>query len=494
MNKRFAGVAVPVFSLRSKKSFGTGEFSDMKLLIDWAVLTGLKAIQILPVNDTTSTGRWADSYPYSSISAFALHPLYIDLAKVARGEHADLLKSLQQDREKLNALADLEYEEVMKLKMETLKALYDVKKGSLRDDKKYKKFIRNNKDWIKPYAIYCSSRTKTTQGTPEFYYFVQYHLHLQLKEVSVYARKKGILLKGDIPIGVNKNSADTATFPSLFNMDMQAGAPPDFFSDKGQNWGFPTYNWKEMEKDNYKWWRQRLDHMSKYFDAFRLDHILGFFRIWSIPINSIDATAGRYIPPGPEKVWEKEGRNKLSVLKKATKMLVCGEDLGMVPACVPGVLKELKILSLEVQRMPKEYGIEFSNLKDAPYLSVVTPATHDMSTIREWWEEDRGKSQRFYNSILHHEGTAPYFCEPELVKEIITQHLKSPAMLAIFQVQDLMGMDGKLRRQMPQEERINQPANSTHQWKYRMHITLEGLMERKDFNNELRSLIKKHHR
>jgi 4-alpha-glucanotransferase len=444
-----------------------------------------------------------------------------------------------------------------------------------------------------------------------------------------YAHKRGIALKGDIPIGIYRYGADAWTAPELYNMDRQAGAPPDDFAVKGQNWGFPTYNWKTMEEDHFEWWKQRFHQMSNYFDAFRIDHILGFFRIWSIPVDAVEGILGRFIPALPVSVhefgergvwfdydrfckpfitdevveqlfgehgsfvkehflqpndagrydlkepfntqqkveayflnqdasdenktikqglfdlitnvllfehtgsdkqefhfrisiehttsyqyldastkaklydlyinyfyhrqdefWKIEAMKKLPALKDATEMLICGEDLGMVPHSVPEVMQRLGILSLEIQRMPKNPKTEFFHPKDAPYLSVVTPSSHDMSTIRGWWEESREKTQRFYNTILSESGTAPYFCESWVNRAIVLQHLYSPAMWAIFQLQDILGMSDKLRRQNPHDERINVPANPNHYWNYRMHLSLEQLLKEKEFNEELEDYIK----
>jgi 4-alpha-glucanotransferase len=190
-----------------------------------------------------------------------------------------------------------------------------------------------------------------------------------------------------------------------------------------------------------------------------------------------------------DEFWKKEALAKLPFLKRSTDMLVCGEDLGMVPNCVPDVMKQLGMLSLEIQRMPKDPKKQFFHPADAPYLSVVTPSTHDMSTIRGWWEEDRTLSQKFYNNELGQPGTAPYFCEPWIVKSIINQHLYSPAMWSIFQIQELLGISEKLRRENPNDERINVPANAKHYWRYRMHISLEDLMKEEEFNNELKGYV-----
>lgn len=651
-----AGVAIPVFSLRSKNSFGVGEFNDIKLLVDWSAITGLKLIQLLPVNDTTATHSWLDSYPYAAISAFALHPLFINLPKVAGKEYAAQSGSLKKKQKELNELPVVDYETVLKFKTSVLKELYEVMGEDCFSADEYRKFYKANKHWLQPYAAFCYFRD--TYGTSHFsewethgtydktaieqlflpgnpvsrelglYCFIQYHLHLQLQEAVDYAHKKGIVLKGDIPIGIYRYGCDAWVAPDLYNMDWQAGAPPDDFAAVGQNWGFPTYNWKRMQEDGFAWWKQRFEQMSNYFDAFRIDHILGFFRIWSIPSHALQGIMGRFVPclpvhinefgehgiwfdyqrycrpfiidevlyeifgdrtgmvkekflvanefgsldlapglttqvqveahfagleqtaenewlkqglfdlisnvlffeePGSqgqeyhfriamektssfryliphvqEKLkqlyvnyffrrqddfWFREAMHKLPMLKAATNMLVCGEDLGMVPGCVPDVMKQTGILSLEIQRMPKDPKKEFFHPNDAPYMSVITPSTHDMSTIRGWWEENRDKTQHFYNHLMGQWGQAPQFCEAWINRAIVMQHLYSPAMWSIFQLQDLLGMNETLRREKPQEERINNPANPKNYWQYRMHLSLEDLIGQQEFNEELKGYV-----
>ena len=651
-----AGVAIPVFSLKSRNSFGVGEFTDLLLLADWAREAGLKLIQILPVNDTTATHTSADSYPYAAISAFALHPIYINLEKVAGKKHAALLKPLKKKQKELNDAPVLDYKQVMQLKLATLKELFIAQREAYLDDPLFFEFYQKNRDWLVPYAAFCYLRDKFGTADNSHWkqykeydkaaveklvspkakhyddiflkYFIQYHLHLQLKEATEYAHKKGIILKGDIPIGVYRYSVETWTSPALYNLNMQAGAPPDDFAVKGQNWGFPTYNWQKMQEDGFAWWRQRFEQMSNYFDAFRVDHILGFFRIWSVPDNAVEGIMGYFVPaipvhivefserqiwfdhdrytkpfindevldtifgniaihvkqeflddggggmyqlkeafntqqkvvafidgvvttdennaikiglfdlisnvlffevPGSEGTqyhfridmqktssfnnldehtksqlkdlyvnyfyrrqddfWKKQAMQKLPALKASTNMLICGEDLGMVPACVPEVMYESGILSLEIQRMPKDSGREFFHPNDAPYLSVITPSTHDMSTIRGWWLEDRSKSQRFFNNELGQWGKAPETCETWINKAIILQHLYSPAMWSIFQLQDIFGMSENLRKKNPEEERINIPADPKHFWGYRMQFSLEQLLKEKEFNAGLKSFI-----
>lgn len=486
-----AGVAVPVFSLRSDDSCGIGEFLDLKKLADWCVATGLKLIQILPINDTTTDGGWSDSYPYKSISTKALHPIYLNVEKVGRLNDENEQKRFQEIKKELNAKEFVDYPEVFKTKMDYLKKVYAQKRGK----------------------------------KPAFYEFLQQHCDKQLTEAVDYLHDRGIMLKGDLPIGVNRESDDVKQNPHLFNLNMETGAPPDAFSAKGQNWGFPTYNWAAIEAENFQWWEERVQWFKRYFDALRIDHILGFFRIWEIPKDSPDARSGHYSPEDP-RLWEIEGRKRLSKifnlpnntsfrlerngmeksqtfagdfstsLRSARNdgLLICGEDLGMVAPCVPGVMRELGILSLEVQRMPKNSARPFSDPRENPYLSVDNTGTHDMPTIRGWWEQDRELSARYYHEMLHHTDNPPYFCEPWVCKEIVEQHLNSSSQWVILPIQDYIAMDGDFRWNNTWDEQINDPADPNNKWKYRMHQSLEALLNNEKLTNLLKNLVKTYNR
>ena len=581
---RGAGTAIPVFSLRSGDDFGVGEFLDLKKMVDWAAQTGQCILQLLPVNDTTIKGTWEDSYPYNANSTFALHPQYISLL-VAGVEPTPRYMELQAE---LNALPQVDYERVNREKTALLRETFSRNFEKLSKTAAYKAFVSENRTWLEPYAVFCAlmdsfgtadfsrwkgyakySAKKVSQYAEEhrsevdFHCFVQYHLDAQLSEVSAYARSKGVVLKGDLPIGISRMSVDAWQYPGLFNMDESAGAPPDAFAADGQNWGFPTYNWEAMAKDGFAWWKARLRKMSEYFDAFRIDHILGFFRIWEIPLkyrsgllghfnpalpypseelafDGFDVASGAYVTAPEENptdvlfvedpvmngywhpriaaqntdafrsldpqrqlaftrlhddffyrrhngFWRESAMRKLPSLLHSTDMLACGEDLGMIPDCVASVMSELKILSLEIQRMPKSMGVEFGNPKHYPYLCVCTTSTHDMNPIRAWWEEDREVSARFY--ALRHGGPAPYSCEPWLCRDIVAEHLQSLAMFTILPLQDWLSISGDLRFKTPKAERINVPAEPRHYWRYRMHLSLEDLLSQKVFNEEVATLI-----
>ena len=650
-----SGVAIPIFSLRSETSFGIGDFGDLKKMVDWAIQTNQRIIQILPINDTTITHTWTDSYPYNSISIYAFHPLYMNLNKIGKIKDKEKLAELSNKQKALNALPTVDYEAVDRVKWEYFKIMFDQEGDTILASDAFRLFFNSNKDWLQPYAAF--SYLRDIYQTPNFrawpqhvtysqkeidtlcqpesahyaqiaiYYYIQFNLHLQLLEATTYAREHGVVLKGDIPIGISRNSVEAWIEPYYFNLDGQAGAPPDDFSVNGQNWGFPTYNWDVMEKDGYQWWMKRFHKMSEYFDAYRIDHILGFFRIWQIPMNAVHGLLGQFVPalpmsreeiesyglpfreemfltpyihesflqqlfgPHTEQVketfiaptntweiyrmrpefdtqrkveaffagktdadslwirdglyallsdvlfvrdhkdpqkyhprisvqhdfiyqtlsdgekevfnhlydqyyyhrhndfWYQQAMKKLPQLTQSTRMLVCGEDLGMIPNSVATTMNDLRILSLEVQRMPKKSSYEFGALNEYPYRSVCTISTHDMSTLRGWWEEDFQQIQRYYNHILGHYGAAPTVATPELCEEVVRNHLYSNSMLCILALQDWMAIDAKWRNPNVQAERINIPANPRHYWRYRMHLTVEQLMKADSLNEKIRRLI-----
>lgn len=651
---RLAGMLVPVFSLRSEGSFGVGDFGDLKKMVDLVCDTGQRVLQILPVNDTTTTYSWTDSYPYSCISIFAIHPQYADLRQLPALTNAKQRNDFEALRQQLNALPQIDYEQVNNAKITYLRLLFSQEGSKVLSSKDYKEFLTEAGQWLVPYAQYCVLRDKYGTACFEqwpdhntwneadraallntrssqyreasFWYYVQFVLHKQLLDAHQYARKSHVVLKGDIPIGVSRYGCDVWTEPRYFNLNGQAGAPPDDFSVNGQNWGFPTYNWDEMLKDGCQWWIRRFQNMAQYFDAYRIDHVLGFFRIWEIPVNAVHGLLGQFQPalgmtreeiesyglPFHEhqfcepfiadwvldrvfheradevktkyldhahddiwkmkaeydtqrkvekafegvteqrelnlrdglyslisnvlfvrdhkeegkyhprisaqfnftyealydadkasfnrlyndyfyrrnnQFWYDEAMKKLPVLVQATRMLVCAEDLGMVPDCVSWVMNELRVLSLEIQSMPKDPHVRFGHLGRNPYRSVCTFSTHDMATLRQWWDEDASRTQDYFNSMLYHEGNAPHPLPGWLARDIVSRQLASPSMLCVLSIQDWLAMDERIRLDDADAERINIPANPQHYWRYRMHISLENLMADKSFTENIRNLI-----
>ena len=653
-NRKLAGTQVPVFSLRTRKSAGIGDFGDLKTMIDFVASTGQKVLQLLPINDTTITHTWTDSYPYSCISVFAIHPQYADLHALPELKDAKARAEAEKTRAELNALDKIDYEKVNDFKINYLRQIFNQEGEKMMKTAEYKAFFQASELWLVPYAQYSYLRDKN--GTADFnqwpdhqvwdeaerkvladpktaayknvafFYFVQFVLDRQMQEAHEHAKAKGVILKGDIPIGVNRNGCDVWTEPKYFNLNGQAGAPPDDFSANGQNWGFPTYNWFEMLKDGCQWWNRRFQNMARYFDAYRIDHVLGFFRIWEIPVHSVHGLLGQFAPalamsreeiesyglhfqedrftrsfitdwvldrvfheragevkekyldrldderyqmkpevdtqrkvealfadvtnekelwlrdglyalisdvlfvrdhtnPGVfhprisaqldfiyeslydndkaafnclyndyfyrrnNQFWYQEAMKKLPKLVQATRMLVCAEDLGMVPDCVPWVMDELKILSLELQSMPKDPSVKFGHLSRNPYRSVCTISSHDMPTLRMWWDENIQRTQEYYNTMLYRQGSAPHPLPGWLASDIISRHLTSPSMLCILSIQDWLATDEALRLPDADAERINIPANPKHYWRYRMHLNIEDLAADKRFVQNITEMI-----
>ena len=570
-----AGVVIPIFSLRSEGSFGVGDFGDLKLMVDWAAKTHMRVLQVLPINDTNMTGTWQDSYPYNSISIYALHPQYTDFRQLPEIKDETLKTKFEALRQELNALPKIDYERMFAAKMDYLHTLFAQEWKKVKATKAYKQFFDDNQEWLVPYAQFCvnrdtygtadfnqwpkesakfkvpSSKSKG-QSALDFWYFVQYNLDQQMHAAHEYARQHRVILKGDIPIGISRDGVEAWVEPKYFNLNGQAGAPPDAFSADGQNWGFPTYNWDEMLKDGCQWWVRRFRKMAQFFDAYRIDHVLGFFRIWEIPMPEKSGLQGQFSPAlglSREEIeaygikghddlflvdhkrkdrwhpriavqyqepyqkldegekynfnrlyndyfyrrnnqfWYQEAMKKLPRLTQATRMLCCAEDLGMVPDCVPWVMNELRILSLEIQTMPKDPKLRFGKLSHNPYRSVCTFSTHDMPTLRQWWDEDGEQTLAYYNGPLRRQGDAPHPLPGWLAKDIVSRQLTSPSMLCLLSLQDWLSIDERLRLSDQNAERINIPANPRHYWRYRMHLTLEQLLQEKDFNEAVKTLI-----
>ena len=565
-----AGTVIPVFSLRSEGSFGVGDFGDLKMMVDWADKTNQHIIQILPINDTNMTQTWQDSYPYNSISIYALHPQYTDFRQLPEIKDEKIKIQFEQLRQELNALPQIDYERMFAAKMDYLHVLFEQEWATIKRRATYKAFYEQNKEWLVPYAAFCYYRDKyktavfsewpkdaTVKALKidkdiEFWFFVQYNLDQQMHAAHEYARQHHVILKGDIPIGISRDGVEAWVEPKYFNLNGQAGAPPDPFSADGQNWGFPTYNWDEMMKDDCVWWTRRFRKMAQFFDAYRIDHVLGFFRIWEIPVPEKSGLMGQFAPAlgmSKEEIagygvkfsdglflvdhkrndrwhpriavqfqqayeqldeeqkynfnrlyndyfyrrnnqfWYQEAMKKLPRLTQATRMLVCAEDLGMVPECVPWVMNELRILSLEIQTMPKDPNLRFGKLSHNPYRSVCTFSTHDMPTLRQWWDEDYEQTQVYYNGPLRRGGDAPHPLPGWLAKDIVSRQLTSPSMLCLLSLQDWLSIDEKLRLPDQNAERINIPANPRHYWRYRMHMTIEDLLKADDFNETIKTLI-----
>ena len=671
------GVYVPIFSLRTKNSQGIGSYTDIKQLVDVCNKLGASLIQILPINDTTDRGEWPDSYPYKQVSCFALHPVFIDLLAIADDLPDNLVEEILERKKVLETRETIDYPAVYKFKMDILHRIFNLVKNVFITKGEMDKFVQKNGHWLKPYALFCylrdeygtmnyASWPKYSKITPAeidqlchkfneqlaFIYWLQYIADKQYAESFQYASKHHVAIKGDLPIGVNINSVECWSQPNLFRMNMSAGAPPDDFSSDGQNWGFPTYNWEEMEKDGFAWWRARLERMSQLYHALRVDHILGFFRIWEIPRttcvrgilghfnpsyplgrqelidmglwdidryvqpyvrwhllsakfgNKTGEIAAKYfnprgwdtqddwfefkeeystekrifeavskdktlndnekahistclmqlvsnvlLVPDPEHwdcyhvrtevtkehveqhpwgtqifvssswdelpweqkekfkelyntftykrhvpLWVEKAKPKLNILKKETNMLICAEDLGQITPEIIQTIQEFGLLSLRVQRMSKDPKDDFDNYQQFPYLSVACPSTHDCTSLRGWWEENSSISNKFWYHILMKKDACPPYLDRYVQEDILRQNLWTKSMWSIFLLQDLTGIVEDLRRQTPEQERINDPSNADNHWEYRFPYTLEELCDNDEFTSRVKDLAVSSHR
>ena len=649
-NVKVAGTLIPVFSLRTEGSFGVGDFGDLKRMIDWVADTNQRILQVLPINDTTMNHTWGDSYPYSCISIFALHPQYADFRQLPPLKNKKKAQEMESLRKQLNQLQRIDYERMIQAKEQYLLLLFRQEGEATLSTQEFRDWFNEEQRWLVPYAQYCYLRDKNKTAdftkwknhttwneaarpalsypqSKEYrqvapYYYTQYILACQMKSAHEYARSKNIILKGDIPIGVQRLGCDVWQEPHYFNLSGQAGAPPDDFSVNGQNWGFPTYNWDNILKDGCQWWVRRFQNMQKYFDAYRIDHILGFFRIWEIPTHAVHGLLGQFQPAlamtreeieayglqfreelftspyitqevlqeifhdkaeyvrdnfvipyrdgrylmrpeydtqrrveaaGLEETlrdglytlisnvlflrdhknpnlfhpriaaqhsftykmllteeekqrfnrlyddffyrrndhyWQKQAMRKLPRLVEATRMLVCAEDLGMIPLCVPTVMNDLRILSLEVQSMPKEYGVPFGHPERYPYRSVCTIDSHDMPTLRMWWDEDKARAQNYYSTMLGRRDEAPHPLPYWLARDIMLRNLQSESMLCILSLQDWLAISDELKLADASAERINIPANPHHYWRYRMHISIDDMLSNHRFCDDVAEMIK----
>ncbi|OHT01075.1 4-alpha-glucanotransferase family protein [Tritrichomonas foetus] len=680
------GIYAPIFSLRTNTSCGIGQYTDIPKLVDVCNKVGASLIQLLPINDTSDNGGWADSYPYRQTSCFALHPIYIDLLSIIPNLPKDIKQLIENKINEFEKLPSIDYPSVYSFKMNILQQIFQLIKfegedsnNSNNNNNKYQQefheFIEKNKRWLFPYALYCYFREQYgtsefrkwpehSQITPEeveelsqhhfedlkFTFWLQYVCDLQFKKSRDYALRNGVVLKGDLPIGVFLNSVECWAFPNNFRMNMSAGAPPDAFSSDGQNWGFPTYDWDYMEKDNYSWWRMRLERMAELYQVLRVDHVLGFFRIWEIPREPcIRGMLGHYFPCTPltveelqnwglsnlerylkpyvrwhilqekfgneakfvsekyfnslnqnqeddyyefkseyntetkvelslqelpeekrshyraclfqllanvlliedpvqkgtyqvrteiktdhieetkngpveylssswqelsdyersqfEKLyieftynrqtynWVQKANAKLDMLKNSTDMLICAEDLGQLTEGILNCLRDHALLSLRVQRMSKDPKYDFDEIDTFQYLSVCCPSTHDSSSLRGWWEENRPMTCNYWRNVLWRQDPCPEECTPEISEMIIRKHLWSNSMWAIFLLQDLTGITPHLASlQTPEEERINIPSDPNHKWRYRFPYTMESLAQDEEFTNSLYEMAKSSHR
>ncbi|CAN5393119.1 4-alpha-glucanotransferase [soil metagenome] len=530
-DKKAAGLLLPVFALRRKGDLGIGDTLCVEDAIDFLSRHNLGVLQILPVNETGG-----DNSPYNALSSIALDPLYVSLVPdLVPGLSADILTS-QVSSELAQKLSQgpVQYSVVRKLKLDLLFAAFE---NFDKTDKVFAQFCTEQSDWLADYALFrslvdkfdgnaCWTNWPLEQSTlaktkewllksPEakqialkqsFYSYVQWVAFSQWGRVRVHADNNSVELMGDIPFGVSRYSADVWCNPQLFDLKWSGGAPPEKFFQSdlftcqwGQNWGIPLYHWPSHEKTNYAFWQRRVKQVASIFHYFRIDHVLGFFRVYSFPwipernhefidLTELEAkklTGGelpRFMarPDTPLKnarLNNDQGEKLLKmILAAAPNSGVVAEDLGMVPDYVRPCLQKLHIPGFTIpifERVEKDQS--FKPKETHEKLSLVTYGTHDHQPIRnfyeglcQWWHGKDGHQgwlevQRLMVFLGMDEDSPPEHFTPELHKRMIEVLMECPSWLAVLMISDLFGVS----------QRFNEPGISgDSNWSQRLDRTL----------------------
>ncbi len=502
------GFSVPLFSIHSERSNGIGEFPDLFLLCDWCKSLGFDIIQLLPLNDP---GMGIS--PYSTISAFALNPLYIGLSFLPFLEKHQNIRQELEAIPKFSRASQVDYEKVRESKEKFLRHYFSEVGKDVLQQKEFTEFIGKANHWLRSYAAYKILKKKNgesvwenwpaTERIPDTHLidqicdeykkeydwecFLQFICDLQMRAVKSYASKQGILLMGDIPILIDRDSADVWMHQELFNFDYGAGSAPDMYSDEGQNWGFPIYRWESMENRDHLWWRQRLQWATPYYHIYRIDHIVGFFRIWSIPYGCT-AKEGQYIPQD-RKIWIDHGQKILFMMLQASNMLPIGEDLGDVPPEVKEALSTLGICGTRVMRWERKWekNGEFILPSDYAIDTVTTVSTHDSENVQNWWGAEPLEAKLFadckgwsYHPILSR----------EYLREILWDSHHTRSLFHINPLQEYLALIPGLTWAEPENERINIPGVvSEHNWRYRLRPSIEELASQPALLHIMKELI-----
>lgn len=506
--RKWSGIVIPLFSLHTEKSCGIGEFTDLQSIIPWCSSLGFSVIQLLPLNDTGPSPS-----PYGAISAFALNPIHLGLASLPHVSEDAVLKEILHELQKFNASHRVDYLRVYPLRSHFLKEYFKKYSELILSSKDYLKFYNEN-PWLDEYSLFKAlkedSNWQSISCWPEeiasptqeklfelkkkfevqihFHNFVQYLCFQQMKEVKETAESHNVLLKGDIPILLDRESTSVWLKKELFLMDYTAGAPPDNYSDEGQNWQFPLYNWEEMESDNYKWWKQRLSVASELYHLYRIDHIVGFYRIWGIPIGK-SVRDGHFIPED-KAVWIEHGEKIMSMMIESTQMLPIGEDLGSVPPEVRTSLTNLGICGTKVMRWERYWnhpGQPYIASRDYPPLGVTTLSTHDSETLRQWWETSFEEASSYAKSRGWDYSTP---LTPQIRQQILKDSNTTATLFHINLLHEYLAAFPELVWDDPQFERINVPGViSDNNWSYRFKTPIETIINDKKLAEYIKSTL-----
>ena len=489
------GICLPLFSLHSEKSCGIGEFLDLIPMIHWCQEVGIDVIQLLPLNDIG-----LGTSPYNALSAFALSPIHLNLTELP---NLDTVPEYQEKLAKIrywNRTTRVKYHIVRELKFAFLRDYFPRVFPEISQTPDYQNFLEQNK-WLESYALFKALKEehlwKNWEDWPthlkspsengyldllkehkkacEFHAFLQYLCYQQLEQVKKLATEKEVFLKGDIPILISRDSADVWHHRHFFLLHLAAGAPPDMYTRDGQYWGFPIYDWEELEKHHYDWWRERLQIASHLYHLYRIDHVVGFFRMWAIPLGK-PAKEGSFVPAGEEQ-WIPHGKQLMEMMIKTAPILPIGEDLGLVPPEVKECLYSLGICGTKMMRWERRWEADggFIPIEEYQPMTMSTVSTHDSDTLQLWWRHFP-KEAKLYSEFKQW----PYqpFLTTEHHEQILRDCHHSASLFHINLLQEYLALFPELISKNPNNERINIPGKILDtNWTYRFKPTVEQIVE-----------------
>ncbi len=507
----YAGCTIPLFSLRSKDSCGIGEIGDLKLLVDWAKKCGIRILNILPLNDTLQHFNGLDSSPYNCISSFGLNPIYLSLKPLGTLHDKMKAKEAAEEMRSLNRRAMVDYEDVISFKMNYLRMLYREQGIDTSAQPGYYKFVKGNRNWLFSYATFCSLRDryktadfrkwsahseysqdfveslyrgisgdKELEENFRFYIYLQYHLYNQMVEAIGYAHRNGIALKGEYPMNVSPNSVPAWKYPHYFRFDEESAERRLAIDTAAQTGASaPVFNWEEMSHDNFKWWRSRLRAISDYYDLYSIGRIGKESGTAENPYITMLLTqlvaSSNMMACGKYSVSEEDAEMSEVAVES---------EIAMKSASIRKQLEALHVLSLEV---PAGKISEESLIGGAkpPYFSIFSTSTCNSKTLRMWLGKEL--KSNYYKS--EDTGESSYDASARECETAISQALATDSIFVIIPMQDWMSIEEGVRNRFTDSERINNPYIRGWVWKYRLHISLEQLLEADGLNSKIRKLI-----
>lgn len=500
------GIVVPLFSLHSANSCGIGEYPDLLPLCSWCHKIGFDTLQLLPLNDTGP-----ETSPYGALSANALNPLHLGLSQLPFvAEDQELQQQIAVLRQ-FNQSPRILYKEVQQGKENFLRRYLQKYREKFLANQSYCTF-RSSNCWVNAYALFKTLKILLNwqrwedwpapyrDPSPEFYrnlpadmeaeiechIILQFLCFEQLQAVKQFASRSGVFIKGDIPILINWESDSVWFHRNLFDLNYIAGAPPDMYSKEGQKWGFPIYNWNELALQDFRWWIERLSIASSCYHLYRLDHIVGFFRIWAIPKEKT-SKEGSFIPLGKEE-WLPQGEMILKQMLQHCGMFPIGEDLGDVPPIVRESMRALGICGTKVMRWERRWEEDKSFIPPNAYPpeSMSTVSTHDSETLHQWWEIYPQEARDFASvaGINYSEKMTP-----SLRKEILRACHHSGSLFHINLLQEYLALIPEMVSEKPEEERINIPGTfSDFNWSYRFKPQVEEIVNHAQLTQDFLSI------